>query len=88
MHVQESEAPRQKDQAMNTVNDQTRISVEQGFAAMFEFLRNYRKEMNTANVADVLGDVQPAYGGKSSDPAAWADWIRAVEKVQAEGGST
>ena len=59
------------------------ITVEEGFAAMFEFLQNYLREMTTAEVADVLGDVHPAYGGRSSDPAAWCDWLRAVEKVRA-----
>ena len=63
------------------VNGQTAITAEQGFAAMFEFLQSYWTEMNTAEVADVLGDVNPAYGGRSSDPAAWVDWLRAVEKV-------
>lgn len=68
------------------VNGETVISVEEGFAAMYEFLQIYWSQLNSANVADVLGDVQPAYGGQSSDPAAWFDWLRAVEKVHAARG--
>lgn len=68
------------------VDGETVISAEEGFAAMYEFLKSYWSETKTANVADVLGDVQPAYGGKSSDPSAWVDWLQAVEKVRAAGG--
>ena len=64
-------------------NRETVITAEEGFAAMYEFLQIYWSELNSANVADVLGDVHPAYGGRSSDPAAWFDWLRAVEKVRA-----
>jgi hypothetical protein len=48
---------------------------------MFEFLRSYWNEFKTANLADVLSDVQPGYGGRSSDPAAWAIWLKSVQKV-------
>lgn len=40
------------------------LSPEDAFAAMFEFLSRYWSEFKTANVADVLGDLQPAYGGR------------------------
>jgi hypothetical protein len=60
------------------------LTVEDAFAAMFEFLNSYWREFKTANVADVLGDMQPAYGGESSDPAAWEQWLRAVERVRAK----
>lgn len=51
---------------------------------MFEFLRGYWSEFKTANLADVLGDLQPARGGQSSDPAAWTDWLRSVKEVLAK----
>jgi len=57
------------------------LTPEDGFAAMFEFLRSYWNEFKTANLADVLSDVQPGYGGKSADPAAWAVWLKSVQKV-------
>jgi hypothetical protein len=60
------------------------LSSEQGFAAMFEFLKVYRSELQTASVSDVLSDINPAYGGKSSDPAAWAAWLQAVETARAK----
>jgi hypothetical protein len=57
------------------------LTAEDAFAVMFEFLKSYWSEFKTANVADVLGDVQPAYGGQSSDPAAWEDWMKCVRRV-------
>ena len=63
------------------------LTPEGGFAAMFEFLDQYWHEFPAANLADVLGDCQPAYGGRSSDPAAWADWLDAVRKVLAQKGA-
>jgi hypothetical protein len=55
------------------------LTPEQAFHAMFLFLERYWAEFKTANLADVLGDIQPAEGGRSSDPAAWHDWLRAAE---------
>jgi hypothetical protein len=57
------------------------LTPEEGFAAMFEFLTNYWNDFKTANIADVLSDVHPAYGGTSSDPAMWPAWLQAVKKV-------
>ncbi len=58
------------------------LTAEDGFAAMYEFLRSYWKEFKTANLVDVLSDLQPAERGQSSDPAAWEDWLKAVRKVR------
>ena len=70
---------------MSTGHDgEEMLTTEDGFAAMFEFLKKYWSEFKTANLADVLGDMQPAYGGKSADSAAWSDWLQSVEKVLAK----
>ncbi len=65
------------------------LTTEEAFAAMFEFLNSYWREFKTANVADVLSDAHPAYGGQSSDPAVWEQWLQAVAIVHARttGGS-
>jgi hypothetical protein len=60
------------------------LTAEEGFAAMYAFLNMYWNEFKTANLADVLGDLQPARGGLSSDPAAWTDWLKSVEAVLAQ----
>ena len=55
------------------------LTPEQAFRAMFLFLDRDWTEFKTASLADVLGDIQPAEDGRSSDPAAWHDWLRATE---------
>jgi hypothetical protein len=65
-----------------TDGPETRLSVDDAFAAMHEFLKLYIGELKDANVADVLSDPMPAYGGKSADPGSWPMWLHAVDLVQ------
>jgi hypothetical protein len=58
------------------------LTSEDAFAAMHEFLKIYRSELKDANVADVLGDTMPAYGGACADPGSWPMWLRAIEMVR------
>jgi len=65
-----------------TLSCMENLTAEQGFHAMFLFLDQYDREMSgTANVRDVLSDLNPAVDGKSSDPAAWTDWLRVVNQA-------
>ena len=57
-----------------------RLSAEQACDAMFCFLDRYWREFKTA-ITDVLGDIQPARDGKSSDPAEWHRWLECVRQV-------
>ncbi len=61
---------------------ETTLTQEQAFRAMFLFLEGYWSEFRTATIADVLSDLNPAEAGESSDPAAWHDWLRAVEAAK------
>ena len=58
-----------------------RSPLEQAFAAMFEHLSDYWREFPAANLSDVLGDIQPAYRGQSSDPAEWPRFQAAAGRV-------
>lgn len=64
------------------------LSTEDAFAAMHEFLKSYVGELKDANVADVLSDTMPAYGGRAADPGSWPMWLRAVELVQSRHQQT
>lgn len=57
------------------------LTREQAFQAMFYYLSDYWRRAQDARVADVLSDLQPAEAGVSSDPAAWQDWMNAVQRV-------
>jgi hypothetical protein len=55
------------------------LTPQEGFRAMFLFLDAfYRETSGTANIGEVLGELNPAIDGKSSDPAAWENWLEAV----------
>jgi hypothetical protein len=50
---------------------------------LFLFLENYNEEMNkTAEVREVLGDLNSAIDGKSSDPASWSHWLKAISRAK------
>ena len=60
------------------------LTAEQAYEAMFCYLSEYWKRFEHAALGDVLGDMQPAKRGTSSDPAAWEDWLKCVRRVAGE----
>ena len=58
------------------------LSPEQAFRAMFAFLNAYDdRTEGTAELGEVLGDIQFDANGLTMDPAAWDDWLVAIESV-------
>jgi hypothetical protein len=59
------------------------LSPEQAFRAMFVFLNDYYERTGGASeLASVLSDIQLIRtDGLPADPAAWDDWLAAVETV-------
>jgi len=61
------------------------LSPEQAFRAMFVFLNEYYdRTQGTAELGEVLGDIQLNANGSTMDPAAWSDWLSAVDTVCAK----
>jgi hypothetical protein len=60
-----------------------RLSNRQAFAAMSIFLERYYERGSTSDdLAVLLGDLQITKNdGLPLDPAAWSDWLAAVEQV-------
>lgn len=59
-----------------------RLSPEQAFAAMSIFLDRYRERTRDGDLRALLGDIQVnERDGLPFDPAAWDDWLDAVEQV-------
>jgi hypothetical protein len=49
---------------------------------MFLFLEAYYKRtQGRAELGEVLGDIQGRELGSTMDPAAWDDWLMAIEAV-------
>jgi hypothetical protein len=63
-----------------------RLSAEQAFAAMSVFLEKYHARTGgNGDLGALLGDLQVnGRDGLPFDPAAWADWLAAVEEVLGE----
>jgi hypothetical protein len=63
-----------------------RLSPEQAYAAMALFLeRYYARSGESDELASLLGALQISESdGLPLDPAAWADWLSAVEDALAE----
>jgi hypothetical protein len=58
------------------------MSPEQAFRAMFAFLNaHHERTEGTAELGEVLGDIQFDANGLTMDPAAWDDWLAAIESV-------
>jgi hypothetical protein len=61
----------------------TLLSPQQAFKAMTVFLGEYYDRTGgEGELASILGDIQINQADdRPMDPAAWADWIAAVERV-------
>ena len=60
------------------------ITPEQAFRAMFIFLNAYyERTEGKSELAEVLSDIQiNSHDGLPMDPAAWGDWLAAVESAR------
>lgn len=56
----------------------------QSFNTMRNFLESYWERTNSDDIAVLLGELQLFPDGGTFDPAAWHDWIKAVEKTLKE----
>jgi hypothetical protein len=66
--------------------DDSMLSGRQAFDAMRCYLQAYWERSNTSLVSDVLSDTQTAFLAETvtADPAAWEDWLKAVNAVLAK----
>lgn len=60
---------------------QDNITRLQAFNAMRTFLEMYYERTQSDDVASLLGDLQLVAKNATADPAAWHDWIIALERV-------
>ena len=58
-----------------------RLDLEQAFAAMQIFLREYQDLGPSEALEILLGGLQLMPGGGTADPALWDDWLEAVDRA-------
>lgn len=58
------------------------LTLLQAYKCMFHFLENYYVQMDKPDqLGSLLGELQLLHDEKPADPAAWDDWLVAVQKV-------
>jgi hypothetical protein len=57
------------------------MTERQGFDAMVLFLKEWYRQTKYDQIGIVLGELKMLPDGRTSDPAAWSDWMRAVNRA-------
>jgi len=57
------------------------ISTRDAYRAMFRFLEAYYHRTGSDELGALLGDLAIDEDGQPMDPAAWTDWLAAVNAV-------
>ena len=58
------------------------LTVKQAYDAMFTYLEAVYERTGADALGSLLGGMSLLADGKTADPAAWADWLSAVETVR------
>lgn len=64
------------------MEDHLTISVKDAYRAMLAFLDGAYERTQSDDLAGLLGDWQLTTEGGTMDPAAWGDWLAAIERVR------
>jgi hypothetical protein len=57
-----------------------RLSLQEAYLAMFEFLAKVYERTKSDELGALLGEMSLLSDGTTADPAIWRDWLRCVEK--------
>lgn len=69
-------------------NEKIRITIEQAYQAMLVFLEREYRLTGSDELGGLLGGYQLTVDGKTMDPAAWDDWIDAVNEIVEGAGKS
>jgi hypothetical protein len=64
-----------------------KITIDQAYLAMFYFLDALYQRTHSNDLGGFLGGFRKLNDGKPADPAAWSDWIEAINRVLSEKNS-
>jgi hypothetical protein len=59
-----------------------KLTEEEAFKAMVIFLERYYNETHSDDIGSLLSDLILLDDKKTADPAAWNDWINAINKTK------
>jgi hypothetical protein len=63
------------------------MTEQQAYLAMFRFLEQWYERTKADELGGMLGSMALLPDGSTADPAAWKDWLKAVDHVK-QGGDT
>ena len=58
-----------------------RLTVDQAYAAMYEFLASQYEASGSDDIGVLLGSMSLLADGKPADPALRLDWLKAVDRA-------
>ena len=67
------------------MTESDKITVREAYAAAYRYLQRYYELTGAGEVGALLGSMSLLPDGATADPAAWSDWVQAVEEVRAGG---
>ena len=60
----------------------TRLTAREAFLVMSDFIWRYAQHAGD-DLITLLGDTHLELDGQPTDPAAWSDWLAAIERIKA-----
>jgi hypothetical protein len=63
------------------INENDKITVKTAYIAMYKFLENEYHLTKSDDIGGLLGGMSLLENGSTADPAAWGDWLNAIEKA-------
>lgn len=64
------------------MDNKDQLTIREAYLAMIAYLDNLYNMTKSDDLGGFLGDMQIARDGTTMDPAAWYDWLDAVNKVK------
>lgn len=61
------------------------LTVRQAYAAMYAYLETLYERTESDDLGGLLGSMSLLEDEGTADPAAWSDWLDAVQKVTGAG---
>lgn len=59
-----------------------KLTLKEAYAAMYAYLKKLYDATSSDDLAGILGSMSLLEDGEPADPAAWADWERAVQSAK------
>ncbi|RKG88805.1 hypothetical protein [Corallococcus terminator] len=58
------------------------LTIKEAYAAMYEYMSMLYQQTGSDDLGGFLGSMSLLDNGEPVDPAAWADWLHAVQKAR------